>query len=85
MPEKYGFLAAERLRTSKSNSMFRDKRAKVTQDFSNRHTVKKSWYFLYYLQSWIIVIVLYSPEILHTNIEQEGNGATSLPSNIEQA
>jgi len=45
--------------------------AKVTQDFKDRLTTRKSWNFQYCLQLCVVVLVLYTPEILNTNIEQE--------------
>lgn len=45
--------------------------AKVTQDFSDRIKAKKSCKFHYFLQLYVVVLVLYTPKILNTNIEQE--------------
>lgn len=45
--------------------------AKVTQDFSDRIKAKKSFKFHYFLQLSVVAIVLYTPETLNTNIEQE--------------
>jgi hypothetical protein len=45
--------------------------AKVTQDFSDRLMAKKSYKFRYLLVLFILGIVLYTPEILNINIEQE--------------
>ena len=43
----------------------------VTQDFNVcRKTIKASKY-LYYLSLWVLILVLYTPEILNANIEQE--------------
>jgi len=45
---------------------------KVTQDFNAWLTAKKFYKFRYLLQLSILALVLYTPEILNTNIEQEG-------------
>ena len=44
---------------------------KVTQDFSDRLMTKKSYNFQYLLAFFILGLVLYTPEILNINIEQE--------------
>ena len=49
----------------------KSKMAKVTQDFSDRIKAQKSLKFHYFLQLCVVALVLYSPEILNTNIEQE--------------
>jgi len=60
-----------RLNNAKSNSNSEPKMAKVTQDLSNRLSAKKSRKFQFLLQLYIVALVLYTPEILNTNIEQE--------------
>ena len=45
--------------------------AKVTQDYSDRLMAKKSYNFRYLLVLFILGLVLYTPEILNINIEQE--------------
>ena len=45
--------------------------AKVTQHFSNQVKVKKPYKFRYLLQLCVVALVLYTPEILNINIEQE--------------
>jgi len=44
---------------------------KVTQGFSDRIKAKKSCKLQYFLPLCVLVLVLYTPEILNTNIEQE--------------
>lgn len=44
---------------------------KVTQDFSDRLMTKKSYNFLYLFALFILGFILYTPEILNINIEQE--------------
>ena len=44
---------------------------KVTQDFNDRIKAKKSCKLQYFLALCVLVLVLYTPEILNTNIEQE--------------
>jgi hypothetical protein len=43
----------------------------VTQDFNACRPTIKAYKFRYYLSLWVLLIVLYTPEILNTNIEQE--------------
>jgi hypothetical protein len=43
----------------------------VTQDFDARRATIKASKGLYYLGLWVFLFVLYSPEILNANIEQE--------------
>ena len=47
------------------------KREKVTQDFNACRLTIKVCKFLYYLSLWVLLLVLYTPEILNANIEQE--------------
>jgi hypothetical protein len=43
----------------------------VTQDFNACRPTIKAYKLRYYLSLWVLLIVLYTPEILNTNIEQE--------------
>ena len=43
----------------------------VTQDFNAFRLTIKAYKFQYYLSLWVLLIVVYTPEILNTNIEQE--------------
>jgi hypothetical protein len=45
---------------------------KVTQDFGNNRIAQKTFNFQYLLQLCVVALVLYTPEILNSNIEQEG-------------
>jgi len=43
----------------------------VTQDFNACRLTIKAYKFRYYLSLWVLLLVLYTPEILNANIEQE--------------
>jgi hypothetical protein len=43
----------------------------VTQDFNACRPTIKAYKFRYYLSLWVLLLVLYTPEILNANIEQE--------------
>ncbi|RLB27491.1 MAG: hypothetical protein DRG66_05315, partial [Deltaproteobacteria bacterium] len=43
----------------------------VTQDFNACRPTTKACKFRYYLSLWVLLLVLYTPEILNANIEQE--------------
>ena len=43
----------------------------VTQDFNACRLTIKTYKFQYYLSLWVLLLVMYTPEILNTNIEQE--------------
>ena len=43
----------------------------VTQYFNACHLTIKAYKFRYYISLWVLLLVLYTPEILNANIEQE--------------
>jgi hypothetical protein len=43
----------------------------VTQDFNACRLTIKTYKFQYYLSLWVLLLVMYTPEILNTSIEQE--------------
>ena len=45
--------------------------AEVTQDYNAYPLSIKAFKILYYLGFWVLLLVLYTPEILNANIEQE--------------
>jgi len=70
IPENRGFLHSRAEKFAKVAQAPKTKVAKVTQDFSDRIKAKKSLKLHYSLQLSIVALVLCTPKILNTNIEQ---------------
>ena len=50
----------------------------VTQDFNACRLTMRGYKFRYYLSLWVLLLVLYTPEILNANIEQEAQNMSRL-------
>jgi hypothetical protein len=50
----------------------------VTQHFNAYHLTMRGYKFRYYLSLWVLLLVLYTPEILNANIEQEAQNMSRI-------
>ena len=50
----------------------------VTQDFNACRTTIKASKYLYYIGLWVLLFILYTPEILNINIEQEAQNMSHM-------
>jgi len=50
----------------------------VTQHFNACHLTMRRYKFRYYLSLWVLLLVLYTPEILNANIEQEAQNMSRI-------
>ena len=72
IPYKAGVLCFSNLQNGKKVTQISEaKMGKVTHNFNVCRLIIKAFKFPYYLSLWVFLLVLYTPEILNANIEQE--------------